>query len=94
VQASAANIPFSGFQLVEHASDEVAGTFPNLERQLCRVFLFRISLALLKSSPAGAQPSWLWGRRASAFWIYWSAVFSYERKAVSKAFSYKNYFNG
>jgi hypothetical protein len=40
VQASAANVPLTGFSPVEDAFDEIAATLLNLERQLCRAFLF------------------------------------------------------
>jgi hypothetical protein len=54
------------FSPVEDAFDEIAATLLNLERQLCRAFLFRTHLARLKRiEVSGAHPSWLWGRRAT-----------------------------
>jgi hypothetical protein len=53
VQASAANVLLSGFSPVEDASDEIAATLLNLERQLCRAFLFRLDISCPVSGKNG-----------------------------------------
>jgi hypothetical protein len=53
VRASAANVLLTALSPVEDASDEIAATLLNLERQLCRVFLFRLDISYPLSGKNG-----------------------------------------